>query len=43
VRKATIKNAAEVKSKGFGEAAGVLCMFYNQRVAERGGVYAVRK
>ena len=28
VRKATIKNAVDVKSKGFGEAAaGVLCMF----------------
>jgi hypothetical protein len=30
VKKATTRNAAEVKSKGFGEtAAGVLCMFYN--------------
>jgi hypothetical protein len=30
VKKATIRNAVDVKSKGFGEvAAGVLCMFYN--------------
>ena len=43
VRKATIKNAVDVKSKGFGEAAaGVLCMFSYQdrRGSERRGVYA---
>ena len=40
VRKATIKNAVDVKSKGFGEAAaGVLCV-QSLRVTERGGVYA---
>ena len=41
VRKATIKNAVDVKSKGFGEAAaGVLCMFSYQdrRGSERRGV-----
>ena len=41
VRKATIKNAVDVKSKGFGEAAaGVFMHVQSLRVTERGGVYA---
>ena len=40
VRKATIKNAVDVKSKGFGEAAAGCMHVQSLRVTERGGVYA---